>query len=81
MSEIITPFLITVVNELEGLSRGMASTSMTVLMAPVLIEKMEKNSSKLSKSGSRNDPKHVAMVTQACKNALTFLNSKNPAVK
>lgn len=59
----------------------MATTSTAVLMAPALSEKVEKNSSKLNKSGSRNDPKHMAMVTQACKNALTFLNSKNPAVK
>lgn len=78
--------LIPVINELEGLSRGMAMTSTSsVVMAPALCEKLEKLSSSLTssklKSGSRNDPQHVAMVTQACKNALTFLKSKHPAVK
>ncbi|KAG5684203.1 hypothetical protein PVAND_013442 [Polypedilum vanderplanki] len=84
---------ITVIAELEGLGRGNAksltssssSTSMPVsssVMAPALCEKLEKISMhKNIKSGSRNDPQHVAMVTQACKNALAFLNSKHPAVK
>lgn len=71
--------LITVINELEGLSRGMmkqiTSTS-SIVMAPALCEKLDKQ-----KSGSRDDPQHAAMVTQACKSALAFLKSKHPAVK
>jgi hypothetical protein len=75
--------LITVINELEGLSRGMVkptTSTSTVVMAPALCEKLE-NPSKLNKSGSRSDPQHAAMVTQACKNALAILKSKHPAVK
>lgn len=71
--------LITVINELEGLSRGMMkqiSSTSSIVMAPALCEKLEKQ-----KLGSRNDPQHAAMVTQACKSALAFLKSKNPAVK
>lgn len=64
--------LITVINELEGLSRGMAKP-----LTSALCEKLEKP----SKIGSRSDPQHAAMVTLACKNSLTFLNSKHPAVK
>lgn len=56
----------------------------SVVVASALLEKLEKNSMQNNnniKSGSRSDPQHVAMVTQACKNALGFLQSKNPAVK
>lgn len=78
--------LITVINELEGLSRGgivKPLTSSSVVMASALCEKLDKSSMHNNniKLGSRSDPQHVAMVTQACKNALTFLKSKNPAVK
>lgn len=78
------PVLITVISELEGLSKGsvkpMASTA-SIVVAPALCEKLEKHSLHSNKSGSRNDPQHAAMVTLACKNALAFLNSKNPAVR
>lgn len=71
--------LITVINELEGLSRGMVKPT-TSTSTVVLCEKLE-NPSKLNKSGSRRDPQHAAMVTQASKSALAFLKSKQPAVK
>lgn len=77
--------LITVINELEGLSRGIVKPlTSSVVMTSALCEKLDKNSMHNNnniKSGSRSDPHHVAMVTQACKNALTFLKLKNPAVK
>ncbi|KAL7026979.1 hypothetical protein ACKWTF_005254 [Chironomus riparius] len=76
---------IVVINELEGLSRGIVKPlTSSVVMTSALCEKLEKNSMHNNnniKSGSRSDPQHVAMVTQACKNALTFLKLKSPAVK
>lgn len=61
------------------MAKPTTSTS-TVVVAPALCEKLEKLS-KQNKSGSRNDPAHAAMVTQACKSSLAFLKSKHPAVK
>lgn len=72
--------LITVVNELEGLSRG----SKLLKSAELAVASLSSQHQKLTSSsliGSRDDPKHSAFVAQASKNALCFLQSKNPAVK
>ncbi|XP_055709469.1 telomerase-binding protein EST1A isoform X2 [Phlebotomus papatasi] len=82
-----------VLNELEGLSRGLKGSAVTksasniqsgnnlltvnTPLAPTLTIFPSTSVSVSSKS----DPKHVAMVAEASKNALMFLKSKNPAVK
>lgn len=72
--------LIAVINELEGLSRGIKpSTSSAIVVASPLPQRSSQAAP--SRIGNRNDPQHAAFVAQASKDALTFLNSKNPAVK
>lgn len=73
--------LITVISELEGLSRGikpLTSTSGIVVSgsttAPTTV-----NSSRTI--GNRTDPQHAAFVAKASKEALEFLKSMHPAVK
>jgi hypothetical protein len=73
--------LIAVINELEGLSRGIKPlTSAAIVVAPTSTQQLIAPSGS-SRSGNRNDPKHAAFVAQASKEALAFLKSKNPAVK
>lgn len=72
--------LIAVINELEGLSRGIKPlTSAGIVVAPTLNQRTSLGAS--SRIGNRNDPQHAAFVAQASKDALMFLKSKNPAVK
>jgi len=72
-------YSIAVINELEGLSRGIKPTTSTgIVVSPTLSQQLTTSSSRL---GNRNDPKHAAFVAQASKDALAFLKSKNPAVK
>lgn len=66
---------IAVINELEGLCRGvkpLTSAGIDVSPSP---------STSNSRAGSRNNPNHAAFVVQASKAALVFLKAKNPAVK
>lgn len=72
--------LIAVINELEGLSRGIKPlTSTGIVVASALSQQLSQSIS--SRIGNRNDPQHAAFVAQASKDALVFLKSKNPAVK
>lgn len=76
--------LIAVINELEGLSRGIKPlTSNTIVVSSSLSQQLNQQPSQSvsSRIGNRNDPQHAAFVAQASKDALTFLKSKNPAVK
>lgn len=76
--------IITVINELEGLSRGIKPLhSSTMLVPHTLTQQMQEHSTQSapSRRGDRNNPQHAAMVAEASKQALSFLKSKNPAVK
>lgn len=76
----MSSILIAVINELEGLSRGIKPlASAGIVVAPSLIQRTPQGAS--SRIGNRNDPQHAAFVAQASKDALTFLYSKNSAVK
>lgn len=70
--------IIAVINELEGLSRGIKPlTSSGIVVAATLSHQLTAS----QRVGNRNDPKHAAFVAKASQDALTFLKSKNPAVK
>ncbi|XP_059614016.1 telomerase-binding protein EST1A isoform X2 [Phlebotomus argentipes] len=82
-----------VLNELEGLSRGLkgsaaaksgsniqSGNNLLTVNTPLAPTLTIFPSTSVSVSG-KSDPKHVAMVAEASKNALMFLKSKNPAVK
>ncbi|XP_055683331.1 telomerase-binding protein EST1A isoform X2 [Lutzomyia longipalpis] len=82
-----------VLNELEGLSRGLkgsiatkstsniqSGNNLLTVNTPLAPTLTIFPSTSMSVS-SKSDPKHVAMVAEASKNALMFLKSKNPAVK
>lgn len=69
--------LITVINELEGLSRGIKPlTSTGIVVAP-----HHSSQADSSRIGNRNNPEHAAFVAKASKEALIFLKSKNAATK
>lgn len=71
-------FLIAVINELEGLSRGIKPSA----TAPIVVTStLGQQQSVAPRIGNRIDPQHAAFVAQASKDALVFLKSKNPAVK
>ncbi|CAO1399696.1 unnamed protein product [Diamesa serratosioi] len=75
---------IIVINELEGLSRGIKPLhSSTMMVVHPLTQQMQHCSTQSVpfRRGDRNDPNHAAMVAEASKQALSFLKSKNPAVK
>lgn len=77
-------FIITVINELEGLSRGIKPLhSSTMLVVQSLTQQMQERATDIvpSRRGDRNNPQHAAIVAEASKQALSFLKSKNPAVK
>ncbi|GAB0093491.1 hypothetical protein DMENIID0001_086370 [Sergentomyia squamirostris] len=83
-----------VLNELEGLSRGLkgsapskssgsniqSGNNLLTVNTPLAPTLTIFPSTAVSVS-SKSDPKHVAMVAEASKNALMFLKSKNPSVK
>ncbi|CRK96809.1 CLUMA_CG010028, isoform B [Clunio marinus] len=71
---------ITVINELEGLSRGIKPLTPTAIVVSSLSQHSTPSVAS-SRIGNRNDPQHAAFVAKASKDALTFLKSKNPAVK
>jgi len=73
--------LIAVINELEGLSRGIKPMNSIVVAPAQLNQKQQHNNNVSLRAGDRNDPKHAAMVAEASKQALSFLKSKVPAVK
>jgi hypothetical protein len=69
---------------LEGLSRGNKPTGVQGVASAALTHSIQfpsTTSNTPSRLGNRNDPQHAAMVANASKVALTFLKSKNPAVK
>ena len=70
------PFVIAVINELEGLSRGIK-----LLASAGIVVAQQSSQTTSSHHGNRNDPKHAAFVAKASKEALVFLKSKNPATK
>lgn len=74
--------LLTVINELEGLSRGIKQTSPANVATKTLqLFPAETVIPSTSRVGNRSDPQHAAMVANASKSALLFLKSKSPAVK
>lgn len=71
---------ISVINELEGLSRG-GKVIQPLLSSPLTPKLDIFTSSNPVRTGSHNDPNHAVKVAEASKKALLFLKSKNPAVK
>ena len=54
-----------------------------MLVAQSLTQQMQEHTTQSvpSRRGDRNNPQHAAIVAEASKQALSFLKSKNPAVK
>ena len=71
-------FLIAVINELEGLSRGIKPLTSSGIVVAATVNHQPSASKRV---GNRNDPRHAAFVAKASQDALAFLKSKNPAVK
>jgi hypothetical protein len=77
-----------VINELEGLSRGYkappANPSSLIKnpLAPTLtIFSSSSKSTNNNRISTHHDPEHAVKVADASQNALSFLKSKNPAIK
>lgn len=69
--------MIAVINELEGLCRGVKPLAFTGIdVSPV-----QRSSTLNSRVGGSNSPNHAAVVAQASKDALIFIKSKTAAVK
>jgi hypothetical protein len=73
-----------VINELEGLSRGFKANPMNA--APTIKNPLAPTLTIFSAAGrnktmNNHSPEHAVMVADASQQALSFLKSKNPAIK